>query len=323
MIRVVARRVLAPALVVVALFASETHAQDARSALERARSADAAHDHALAAREYARAIELAPHARTSHVARRRLAWMNARAEGAYVPLGVLERARADATLDLSRFERAVHAMPRGRVRRESWELLASRYRTAGRPEDAERALRAWLDEPALLSDERARATAALARVVARDEPWAAQTILEEAGMADADVARELAFVRRHALGRTIAFALLGLSALLVLVAAGARWAALSNLRALAKPQVVLLAVWITLVPLALAVRYDPSTQDTFVRLAVALGGLFLLAQLVAASLAERARWRRVTAACALLMAHGAVGYLVLLASGATLGVLSP
>ena len=304
-------------------FSGTAFAQEAAEHVARGRDAEASLELVRAAEAYRAAIASEPTSRAAHVARRRLAWMEERAEGDYAPLEGLERARREERVDRAAFERTIDTMPAGRVRRESLELLADAYASTGNTESAETALRRWLAEPGLSNDERDRATALLARLVAPEQPEEAERLLESADLGDSMAAREIDFDRQVRIARPLAFFVLGVAALLLVVAAGARWASPSNLRAVARPGTIVLALWLAGAPLVVAVRYDPSTQDTFVRLALAVLGLFVIAQLVARSLRGATRWRRAVAALAVLMAHGAVGYLVLLASGATLGILGP
>ncbi|MEZ4250875.1 MAG: hypothetical protein R3B99_21845 [Polyangiales bacterium] len=159
--------------------------------------------------------------------------------------------------------------------------------------------------------------------MAEEAPDEAQAILRDAQMEDAAVADELAWRARIETGRTWAFVGLVLAALLVLGCAGGAWASPTELRALMRPGVLATLAWLTALPLGIAYLYDRSTLDTFARLALAIGGLFVLARLVANVLRDAAPWRRRGAALGVLMAHLAVGYLVLVASGATLGVLGP
>jgi len=297
-------------------------AQDAATAVARGREAEASLDLARAADAYRAAIAAEPSSRAAHVARRRLAWLEERSEGGFGPLVELERARRATTLDRGAFEAAVDTMPPGLVRRESLELLASACVAAGDTASAERALRRWLAEAGSPS-ERERATATLARLVSVEAPEEAERLLESADLGESDTAREIDFARQVRVARPLAFGALGLAALMMLVAAGTRWASIENVRALARPETLLLALWLAFAPLLVATRYDPSTQDTFVRLAASVLGLFAIAQLVARALRGAARWRRAVAACAVLVAHVAMGYLVLLASGTTLGILGP
>jgi tetratricopeptide (TPR) repeat protein len=304
------------------LLSSVALAQSAAAHVARARAAEESFQLDRAAEAYRAGIEAEPSSRAAHVARRRLAWLEERAEGGFGPLVALERARRATTLDRTAFEATVDAMPRGLVRRESLELLASAHAAVGDTAAAERALRQWLAEASAPS-ERERATAILARLVSVEEPEEAERLLEAADLGESDTAREIDFERQVRVARPLALGALGLAALMMSIAAGTRWASLENLRALARPGTLLLGFWLAGAPLLVAMRYDPSTQDTFVRLAASMLGLFVIAQLVARALRGAARWRRAVAACAVLVAHVAMGYLVLLASGTTLGILGP
>ncbi|MCB9614382.1 MAG: hypothetical protein H6722_18245 [Sandaracinus sp.] len=297
-------------------------AQDARTSLAEARDAEARFEFSAAVEAYRRVVASEPTSRLAHVARRRLTWLEERSEGDFAPLAVLERARATLP-DLDRLEADAFAMPEGRVRRETLELVARERAGKGDAIGAERVARRWLETPDITPDERRRAVAFLARTVAEEAPDEARAILRDAQMEDAAVAEELAWRAGIETGRTWAFVTLVLAALLVLACAGGAWASPSRLRALARPGVLLTLLWLTALPLGIAYLYDRSTLDTFARLALAIGGIFVVARLIADVLHDAPPWRRRGAALGVLMAHVSVGYLVLVASGATLGVLGP
>jgi hypothetical protein len=123
------------------------------AALARAARAEERFDFGSAAAEYRAAAALAPESSAGERAAERLHWLEARAEGAYAPLAVLEQARRDpsSTADASAvatLAARADAMPPGLVRVEARMVVAEAWRgRLGHPDDALRTLRQVVDDP--------------------------------------------------------------------------------------------------------------------------------------------------------------------------------
>lgn len=297
--------------------------EEARQALADGQRAEESLRYADAVAAYERVIALAPTSRAARTARRRLEWIAERSDGDYEALQSLEaaRRRPQDAASLAAFEREATALRPGPVRREAYALLAHGWAQLGETSRSEAAFVVWADDPTTPPDERLRAVASRARMLAEHERLAeARGVLSAEGLEGAEIGAEIATMGRAAIGRPLALAALAFAALVLVIATRGRFADPRHLRALARPGVWLLGAWLVVFPFAFATLYDPATTDTFTSLGVSILGLFVVAMLAARALEGEARWRRASCAGAILVAHLAVGYLVLLGSGSTLGI---
>lgn len=296
---------------------------DALGSLAVGQRAEEALRYADAVEAYERTLSLAPTSRAARTARRRLDWIRERSDGAYDELRALEaaRRRPQDAASLAAFEREAAQLRAGPVRREAYALLAHGWSQLGETARSEAAFVAWADDPTTPPDERLRAVGSRARMLAEHERLGeARDVLAGEGLEDADIGSEIASMGRAASGRPFALVLLVLSALVLLVSTRGRFADPRHLTVLARPGVWLLGAWLVGFPFVLATLYDPSTTDTFQKLGASVLALFVVALLAARALEGQPRWRRVSCAGAIFVAHLAMGYLVLLGSGTTLGI---
>lgn len=270
-----------------------------------ARRAEGAHDPAGAERLYAAALESAPNARETRLARRRLEWLRARSEGSYEPLQTLMRLRAAphdrAGLDAA--AAAIEAFPPGIVKREAWAVLGDGYAAQGALEPALAAYRRWLESPGLNDGEREIAHSKAALVRARID--GAIPSIEDLRRAGLDHRAEIVLLRARwlsKLGTPLCAALIGTFAALGLGATRGR--GLTHFRTALSPARLGLGIWLLLAPIALVRLYDRQLVSQVVTVMAALAAALLLATVVGAG-EPGPRWRRVLAPLGALSVVGA------------------
>jgi hypothetical protein len=251
-----------------------------RSAEDAERSGDPSR-----ARDFYRQLEaIAPRSRLAGQAAQRRAWIEARSEGGYRPLGALLRAHEDPDRDdparVAAFEAEAVTFPPGLVRREALAFIGEGWLAAGRADRALAAFDRWSREPGLPAAERRMAAVAKAKaLVATHEIRRAVATLEEAGASDTAEAVGIHRAMKRIAAWWVAFALVAVYALVVLSVARRVW---RRWRVCFRWKVVLIGAYVVVVPLALAWMYDAATLDTFAPVAFAQ-----LACLAAAQLAGR------------------------------------
>lgn len=278
-----------------------------------------AHEPARAVAHYERAVAAAPTSRLAMRARRRLSYLQARADGGFGPLVIMQRFRArdraarseEATLA---FERAVRRFPSGRVRVESWPLVGEAWLALGAPARAEAAFRAMVEEAAATDSERIAAHTGIARAVAAQRGAAAGAAhLERLGLDQTATHASLSRTARQEVGLLAAWALIASFVLLVLATGRRELLRLAVLRRALSARRLAVAAYALGVPPWLAHRYDASALDTFLFLAVGGAVVLALASLAGEAMRERrARGaERIAVAAVAVAAHVAIGYLAL------------
>jgi tetratricopeptide (TPR) repeat protein len=292
--------------------------------------AERAFEPARAVELYERAVEADPTSRLATRARRRLSYLRARAEGDWAPLAAMLELRARPPAERTRaatsaFEGRVRGFPPGRVRAESWPLVAGAWMDLGEPARAEAAYRAMLEEPELTESERIAAQTGIARALAAQGSAAEGAAhLEEAGLSETETHGVLAREASRRIGRLVAWALLAVFALAVLVAGRRELTRGVVLRRAFSPARLLVAVYALAFPVWLAQRYDHDALDTFLFLAVGAAGVLAVASLGGEAMRARGASRRARLAIATLAvaAHAAVGYLALDRAGQLLSLFA-
>jgi hypothetical protein len=298
--------------------------------IRAAREAERAFEPARAVALYERAVATDPTSRLATRARRRLDFLRARSEGGYAPLAAMLEFRARLPSErtpatVAGFEAAVRGFPRGRVRVESWGLLAEAWLELGDAARAEAAYRAMLEEPAATESERVAAQTGIARALAERRGAAAGAAhLEETGLAETTTHGVLAREARRRIGRGLAWALLAAFALAALLAGRRELARGAVLRRAFAPTRLLVALYALGFPVWLAQRYDHDALDTFLFVAIGAAAVLALSSLAGEAMRERGSRRPARRALAALAvaAHAAVGYLALDRAGQLLSLFA-
>ena len=319
-----------------------------------ARAAEREFDYVAARDAYGRILAAHPTHRLVSRARRRIAWIDARATSAVAlaHLGELMQWRdAPASASAVRARAAeLASWPTGQLRREGYAALAHAALALDAPELAEERARAYVAElegdSAASESERFESLQLLARALgaqtasgpvavtgegahqaSRAHPDASAELdaLLAGPLAGSELAQARVDARRRARGRAFVLVALALWALilLALLARALRaapeprlLAALrSGLSALVLPAVVLLG------PTLIASAYDHDASDTFWVLWPALLGVLGPSYVAFAALEPDARRERGVLGAATVLALGGAAYLVLLTRGlAVLGL---
>lgn len=238
--------------------------------------------HAAAARAaWAEVASLAAGTRMASRAERRLAWLDERAEGDFVPLEQLLTFRGlddRDVADVSAFATEVEAMPAGRVRTESLLALAQAYAVLGDTERATATYRSVIDQPGVHEDEARLARDELAGALA-DGGRVTEALdeLERAGMETSGRHAVLMRAARRQLLEPVAWALIALFAVLVVVGTvhvrGTRRAR----EALRDPWALATTAAVALGPYAVARMVGDESLDAFAALGLANAVGLLLA----------------------------------------------
>lgn len=274
---------------------------------------------AEAVRHYRAIVEAEPTSRLAGRARRRLAWLEARSEGAWGPLTAYSRFRDRSPAErtaavVSAFEAEVRRFPEGVVARESWALIGEAWLALGDPARAGAAFEAVLASPGLEESERVLAHTGLARAIAaRDGAAAGVESLERAGLRDTTTHEILSREARRGWARLAALAAVGLF-VVAAIAIGRRGLVSRAVAARAlSPWRMLAGAHVLLVPWVLAWRYDAETADTFGLVAAGGAVILALASLAGVAAGARGASRVERGALAVLaaLAYGALGWLAL------------
>ncbi|MBX3270407.1 MAG: hypothetical protein KF729_09115 [Sandaracinaceae bacterium] len=299
--------------------ATPARADEAADLSREAAAAERRGEPAVAVERYRALVAADPTSRLAGRARRRLEWLEARAEGDYRPLSrylaLRERPPAERTRErLAAFEAEVRSFPEGRVARESWALLGEAWLALDEPARAEAAFLAWLDRPDLESSERVSAQTGLARArAARAGPAAGAELLRAAGLEATSTHATLTREARRGPLRVAAASFLALFLGAVLFVG--RRALLTRdvlARAFSLGRLAA-AAHVLVVPWALASHYDHDVGDTFALVAAGGAAILALASLggAAASAREAPRTQRAAVAGLAVLAYGALGWLAL------------
>jgi len=308
---------------------ADASAQDAAvpsspSLIETARLAEERLDFAASLASYRAAV--ATGEPVPRIVRRRIAYLEERAEGGFEPLRALELFRRiplvrmdDGSLDA--FEHEIATFPRGRVRVEAHEALVRSELATNRIEIGVCIGRRALELPESTDRDRDSIRESLSGALARagrfDE---ARDLIESTSAPDRAALALLASRRRAARLAPVAMVGIALWALAVVVA---------TVRAYrrARPRIdlgtSLLVAFLALAPLAIATLYDHEATDTFFHLALATIGAVLGASFLGRALGalEAPRWTWGLAAASSSVVLVASSYLVLVASGTALSFL--
>ena len=239
---------------------------------------------ALAA--YEASVRVEPSNRFALRSTARARWLRDRAEGDFVPLTTLERARRDPSAQskadvIDSLARDLESFPPGEVRVEARMFVAESYATKlHRPSDAERELDALLDEPK--GDVPLRAQAALRLVdlaKARGDVAAAKHAAERVAKTTPTIAREVSeWARRRILLRIAITFLSAFGALGI-------FASVRNLRheRLAKlgkvaPKAVLLCVYLATFAAVLSIAFERGNASPFLALAASVFPIVIVAR---------------------------------------------
>lgn len=287
--------------------------------LREATEAERRADPARAAERYRAVIAAHPTSRLAGRARRRLAWLEARAEGDYAPLARYLRVRdlpprERTAAVVAAFEADVRGYPAGLVAREAWALIGESWLDLAEPARAEAAFEALLAQPGRTESERVLAHTGIARARAQADGAAAGVeALERAGLEATETHAVLSREAWRVPGRAVAVALLALFAAAVLAVGRRALLERDVLRRAFAPRRIAAGAFVACVPWLLATRYDHDASDTF-GLVAAGGALILaLASLGGAAAAARGASGRARWALAALsaLAYGALGFLAL------------
>lgn len=278
-------------------------------------------DFAAAEARWRGVLDAAPTSRFARRADARLAWLDAHRDpdGAFLSLQALSRARRQAVdaAGLDRFASRVDAMPAGRVEREARELLAEGRHRHGDLEGALAVYDALLARDDLDGLERQSAAIARAEILAASGRGAEAVAAVEAAHLDHTFeGRELRVAETRRRIGAVAWALAGL-ALVALLAVGRPWrVGIAGARRVLSPSVVLVGVYVIGVPALVAEVYERTMAEAFLVFGAGIAPFAVLGLLGAESTARRpgASATRVLVA-ALLVAHAAVAYLALYATG--------
>ncbi|MBM4376928.1 MAG: hypothetical protein FJ095_17740 [Deltaproteobacteria bacterium] len=253
--------------------------------------------------EPAQALELYRRYLAAHDGRRlarraeaRIAWLEARDEGGFGPLTELERLRrvdhASLPQDaLREFAAKVARFPTGRVRRESYHLLADRWLARGEAAEALAAYAAWLGEPGLDEGERQLAASGAALARARLGHADALSKLDDAGLGTRAEGR---YLRAERVGRALSLVSWTALAAFAFLAAMSGWRHRRALRfraAVGRGEVALAAFALG-VPVALVRRYDEHLVSQFSPSMLASAGALGLAWFAASVLSPPPKERR-------------------------------
>lgn len=313
------RRWLALALVWALAPCARAQATPPAELMQQAAEAEREADPALAASRYRQLIEADPTSRLAGRARRRLAWLEARAEGDYRPLAAFLRVRdlrpAERTAAvLAPFETEVRAFPEGTVARESWALLGESWLRLDEPARAEAAFESLLAQPGHTESERVLAHTGIARArAASDGAAAGAEVLERAGLEASATHQALAREAWRGPGRAVAVAILAVFVLAVFALGRRALVEREVLRRAFAPARLAAGAFVALVPWLLASRYDHDAYDTFGLVAAGGAAILALASLGGAAASKRgvARRRRWALAALAALAYGALGWLAL------------
>lgn len=279
-------------------FARSSHAADRAALTERAASADprtaaeatydlAADDDdalrfAAALAGYERSIAILPSHAHAQRAATRIDFLHAHAEGDFGPLTTLEAVRRTpgATKDAARVDAlaaAARGFPPGAVRGEAFFVVGEAYLTElGRPDDAEGAFVATLDEPAVAPVLRDQAAARLVeRALARGDLDRATTFAARAH--DDTLTKRIATARRRAALHRASLALLGVFAVGALVAIARRRGRVAAVRRFV-PWALAIAAYVAGIGGLLATTYERGNAVPFLAFGIVLVPLVVLAR---------------------------------------------
>ena len=313
------------------LFASEPRLSQA-DLLRSAERAEGVPDPARAAYWYALARDSAPDSRLGRRAGARLDWLEARKEGEWQPLRELLRMRSFAgrgpaeLAPMLEFERRLRAFPAGRVRRESWQLVAETYlHRQGEPERALAAYRAWLAEPGLDEAERQLAItgAAQARALLGDGRGSLEE-LAAAGLERRPEAVELRLRLLRASARPLAQGAVGVFVVLAFACGGFRGFFRPQLARALSVRRLALGTYLLFGPVVFALLHSYDVLRVVGPLSLSCAAICCLASIAGQGLdaSRTARAPRAAITLLALLAQIGAGYLTLDGSGALLALLT-